>query len=344
MNFAGTVRLNPLGVCFLVGTCVLLFLYMNYRSNGDFRREISSNNLISLKEMLIKAIDAAVKGGIEVRKVKNGQSLHEMSKGKTKEGANDPVTDADFMSHCVMYQTLTQAFPKVKVISEEKPHEQCKDLPPVDGDISDIGSYNIINDVNVNAEDITVWIDPLDATQEFIESLLQYVTTMVCIAVKGIPTIGVIHQPFEGPKTTWAWVGHEKTSDLLHIGQAQGEKQILVSRSHAGEVKNITKIAFGNEFVAIPAGGAGYKVLEVVHGNASAYVHVTAIKKWDICAGDAVLRSVGGRMTTIAGDEIDYSANLPTINTGGLLATAQKHDWFGERLKEIYINTDLTKH
>ena len=38
------------------------------------------------------------------------------------------------------------------------------------------------------------------------ENLIEYVTVMACIAVKGVPVAGVIRKPFTD-ETYWAWVG-----------------------------------------------------------------------------------------------------------------------------------------
>ena len=74
-------------------------------------------------------------------------------------------------------------------------------------------------------------------------------------------------------------------------------------------------------------------------GHQDAYVHVTLIKKWDICAGDALLRSLGGRLTTLKGQDVDYGSDGPDgaqeKNEGGVLATMHDHAAYVELLKDV---------
>ncbi|XP_009638526.1 Golgi-resident adenosine 3',5'-bisphosphate 3'-phosphatase [Egretta garzetta] len=190
----------------------------------------------------------------------------------------------------------------------------------------------------VPAESVTVWIDPLDATQEYTEDLRQYVTTMVCVAVNGKPVIGVIHKPFS-KYTAWAMVDGGSN---VKARSSYNEKtpRIIVSRSHAGKVEQVARQTFGNKTVIIPAGGAGYKVLallDVAEENqeeADVYIHVTYIKKWDICAGNAVLRALGGHMTTLTGEEISYTGS--DGNEGGLIASINvNHKALIEKLPDL---------
>lgn len=100
--------------------------------------------------------------------------------------------------------------------------------------------------------------------------------------------------------------------------------KVIVSLSHAGSVKPLAQRAFGANVEVISAGGAGYKSLFVAQRKANAYIHSTAIKKWDICAGNALLNTIGGAMTDLHGEEVDYS--FPTDKSeaklhNGLLAT-----------------------
>lgn len=184
----------------------------------------------------------------------------------------------------------------------------------------------------VPRKDIAVWVDPLDATQEYTENLQEYVTVMICVAVKGSPKIGVIYKPFLD-QTAWAWVGYGHSENLGNSKNAQDSKvkapkKIIVSRSHSGPVEKIAKKAYGNDTQIVPAGGAGYKTLEVIKGKADAYVHITLIKKWDICAGNAVLSALNGKMTTLEGDTIDYKAGGDVKNHDGLLVTAAGNDHY----------------
>ncbi|CAK9301683.1 unnamed protein product, partial [Gordionus sp. m RMFG-2023] len=271
---------------------------------------------INLKDLLIICIAASENGGSLIYKVRSDNNLNKTSKGKTKEGANDPLTNGDIYSNIIMQKTIKTLFPGIKIVSEEK--NQLKDIKIT----NHIKSITNIPDQIYNQNDLLIWIDPLDATQEFTENLLDYVTTMVCVVANGEPIIGVIHKPFQSKNNTyWAWVGKGHSPNLERTTFTD-QKNVIISRSHPGEIdSSIAAIIGQDNFTVVSAGGAGYKVLEVVSGRADIYLHTTYIKKWDICAGNAILNALGGSMVDLKGREIQYGDQNDYILKDGLKAT-----------------------
>lgn len=80
------------------------------------------------------------------------------------------------------------------------------------------------------------------------------------------------------------------------------------------------------------AGGSGFKVMQVIEGNHDVYIYPRlGTKKWDSCAPEAILRSVGGTLTDALGKDIDYAATEQRfhMNWTGLVASlSDKHDQF----------------
>lgn len=179
--------------------------------------------------------------------------------------------------------------------------------------------------------------------------MFQYVTVMVCVAVRGQPTIGVIHNPFTHD-THWAWHRPSLTSSTLHDTsppapailsppahieptKSAANRTVIVSRSHYGSVSQLILGTIGADTQLVYAGGAGYKVLQVAEGRADAYVHSTRIKKWDLCAGNAILAALGGRLSDLHGGRIDYGAAADAVNELGVLGALDEHEWFVQRLR-----------
>lgn len=243
---------------------------------------------------------------------------------------------------------LKRLFPKLRIFSEEDGGDQkCPEHKHFDLDptvLHESLDRHLPDDELIDAEDVTVWIDPLDATQEYTEQLFQYVTTMVCVAVKGRPVIGVIHSPFS-KATTWSWLDRATSEDLQNVAEKRkGGKglSLIVSRSHAGDVKEFARATFGAEVTVIPAAGAGYKVLQVAHGNATAYIHTTAIKKWDVCAGNAILDNLKGKMTDLDDADLDYGPTAHVLNGRGILASYQdQHEALIDKIRD---SKGLLKH
>ena len=249
---------------------------------------------------------------------------------------DDVLTQGDISSHRAMYYSFKNTWQYLTIISEEKDMTARKEIEPLEHlSPDDVDSFLFDKmDMKVAKSDVVVWIDPLDATKEYAEDLREYVTTMVCIAVNGKPVIGVIHKPFES-KTFWAWRDHGHNIPRKPNDGKRTAPWITVSRSHAGNVNETAREAFGKEIKVIPAGGAGYKVISVVAGQVDIYLHTTKIKKWDVCAGNAILEALKGKMTSLRGEEITYDKDHSIVINHGLLATLKDHDVYLKKLSHL---------
>lgn len=330
----------------------------------------SGPSMIKLSDLLAHCIVALQVAGREVVKLSlmnNDQLSHVGSKGQTLEGIDDVVTGADLKSHQVILNTIKDSYRRLNIVSEEdttKAFENTRpedDILPIDrsefasmlrSNLHEIeGHHAERGDSLIAQHETLVWIDPLDATKEYSENLTNYVTLMACIVHKSTPIAGVIHKPFAN-LTFWS-VKDESTgkskhspdfADLLtnrYKYQQREQQRITVSRSHAGDVENILKNIYGDMAKVIPAGGSGYKTIELVGGRVEAYIHITHIKKWDICAPHALLNSISeGKMTDLNGDPIHFGDPTDKVVTRGLVASLDSkiHQELVESIKNSQIN------
>lgn len=147
--------------------------------------KINLNELFHFGECLLKEAGQKI---VQIRKMSDFKVDH-------KKKDNSVVTKADFESHTILTETLRHKFPSLIINSEEN------DLNNPNFDLkfymSKCDNYKAnSNDLIKSNLEINVWIDPLDATQEYSENLVEYVTVMFCIAQIGMPKAGIIHNPF----------------------------------------------------------------------------------------------------------------------------------------------------
>ncbi|KRT85549.1 hypothetical protein AMK59_1978, partial [Oryctes borbonicus] len=94
--------------------------------------------------------------------------------------------------------------------------------------------------VNVGLADIVVWVDPLDGTSEYAQGLLDHVTVLIGLSVKGRAVAGIIHQPYYNwlndaekiGRTIWGLVGLG-VGGYIPQTTVEGKLIITTTRSHS---------------------------------------------------------------------------------------------------------------
>jgi len=207
---------------------------------------------------------------------------------------NSPITNADRNAEDFILKKLKKIFPDIPIISEEA--YSNKFIPDYDKKF--------------------FLVDPLDGTKEFIKKNGEF-TVNIAFINEGYTKIGFINAPAknkiffsDGKKS---YVIETKPKDEITIEKArqikvsdQKQKNLIatISRSHNGkEIENCLK---DYDIEKINYVGSSYKFCLIASGEAHIYPRMSPTCEWDTAAGHAILKTAGGNVTLLNGEELRY--------------------------------------
>ncbi|XP_041831305.1 3'(2'),5'-bisphosphate nucleotidase 1 isoform X2 [Melanotaenia boesemani] len=302
-----------------------------------------SGNPAMVMRVVASAYTVAEKAGAIVRKVLHSGELGIVE----KTGANDLQTLADRLAQQSICASLSRHFPKLTIIGEEElPAQEVPEDLIEKGQAEEILQKGCPEEFKtLKEEELVVWVDPLDGTKEYTEGLLDNVTVLIGIAYGGRAIAGVINQPFYNyqhgagaalGRTIWGMLGLGAFG--FQLQEVPGDRRIVTTtRSHSNKVVTDCVSAMEPHDV-IRVGGAGNKIIQLVEGKASAYVFASpGCKKWDTCAPEAILHTVGGKLTDMYGNPYSYDADVKHMNSAGVLATLHNHEYYVSRVPQSVL-------
>jgi len=276
--------------------------------------------------IMASSIMIANRSGQIIRDVMSNGELGIVEKGK-----GDLQTEADRSAQRCIVASLIKQFPGVKIIGEEG-YSDINDIPKdwnvteQDNDFLQNACPDSLKDVT--EKDLVIWVDPLDGTSEYTKGFLEHVTVLIGLSIRDRAVGGILHQPYfkdsehKLGRTIWGLSGLG-IGGFTQRSAPDGSLIVTTTRSHSNElVQSALQALQPTEVLRV--GGAGYKVLQLLEGNAHAYVFASAgCKKWDTCAPEAILEAAGGTLTDIRGNHYTYGASVSFPNRLGVIATAK---------------------
>ena len=216
------------------------------------------------------------------------------------------------------------------------------------------------NRKDIKLEDVGIWIDPIDATSQYIKGGLEeveegypptqglkVVTVLIgAFSMKtGKPLCGVVNQPFVKPDNVNALrelIINDSDEGTLHWSSKlstnlERKPRLLIGSSEDPELVSM----FSEQFDVIKAGGAGHKMLMVARGLAEVYINTGASTyKWDTCAPHALLGAYN--VKDCNGEKIYYNvAKEDAANKDGIIAFSDEK--YYETVKNILDNFKMKK-
>ncbi len=215
-----------------------------------------------------------------------------------------PVTAADEEAEAIILDGLRRLTPDIRIVSEEA----------------------FARGESASAAPSRFWlVDPLDGTKEFLKHNGEF-TVNIALIEHGRPHLGVVAAPAlslayagAGPGSAREWRSGVERAIAVRRAPAQG-LTIIASRSH-GDADALGRWLAGRSVAETRQAGSSLKFCLVAAGEADCYPRFGRTMEWDTAAGHAVLVAAGGRVRTLAGEELRYGK--PDFENPHFIAAAE---------------------
>lgn len=257
--------------------------------------------------------------------------------GKLKEEGElrSVVTQADLDAQAKIIGCLRETWgDDLTIIGEEDENEAT---PKFDGSAlrKDLLDKKAFQDEEIPLDEISLFVDPLDGTREFVEGRLQNVASLIGIARHNKPIAGVVGLPFpeeSGPDVvihygiadqqssagTWPEVELRNSvpdHDGITIFTGDSKNHILANATACA-----MDIAENPRHVIVGGTAAKFQQLLKVPDSIAILHFVTEL--WDTCAPESIISSQGGKVTDMFGSPLVHSPKRPFGNIFGVVASS----------------------
>lgn len=340
----------------------VLFFWATIATLLPYTSSLTTKTPVQIGPLLSTCVDACQRGCYEIRKVQAGRENSDKKVLREEVVLKDPsdpksaLTEADTAAQRAIVGSLRAEWlgdedddNMMKIVGEEDDDEELvKSLAETTFEALDRKRFaeempsDESREDGIEADRVTIFVDPLDGTREFVEGRLENCQVLVGIAIDGEAVAGAIGLPFpEGNLDTEPTIiygldgmGTGVVGATLTRGPFPLERYSDVTKyppphhatgDYKGEIMEACRSGaidgLGGSIVTY--GGAGNKILAAALGEVTCSIQHRIGGAWDLCAPEAILKAMGGKMTDLFGEELEIYRNdaPPHCNERGYIAT-----------------------
>jgi myo-inositol-1(or 4)-monophosphatase len=203
-------------------------------------------------------------------------------------GVNDLVTQSDLRSERLIAGMLHHAFSDHGISAEE------------------FGNHN-------HGSEYTWWIDPLDATHNFVHGVPRFSVSIACVDAEGVPLVGIVYDPMRD-ECFRTVRGEDATCNgaVIHVSGATRLRDALIASGFRADLSNEPNNM--REWAAMVArtqgasrmGSAALDMCYVAAGRFDLYWEYATPPLLDRIAGQLIVECAGGRVTGCDGEPFNF--------------------------------------